>query len=123
MIFQPSKLLPYRFLADATQQNTILVDSLESAFKAVDPAKHGRVFVIGGAQMYNLAIQQADCSHILLTRVKSKVDCDTFFPTIDDKKFRLASHQELEDYVEQQCPQGIQKHKELEYEFTLYIKE
>jgi dihydrofolate reductase len=110
-------------LADATQQSTILVDSLESAFKAVDPTKHGRVFVIGGAQMYNLAIQHDDCSHILLTRIKSKVDCDTFFPTIDNKKFRLASHQELEDYVEQQFPQGIQKHKELEYEFTLYIKE
>ncbi|CAO3606736.1 unnamed protein product [Mucor fragilis] len=111
------------FLADATQQSTILVDSLESAFKAVDPAKHARVFVIGGAQMYNLAIQHANCSHILLTRVKSKVDCDTYFPTIDDTKFRLASHQELEDYVEQQVAQGVQKHKELEYEFTLYIKQ
>ncbi|KAK4509364.1 uncharacterized protein ATC70_007715 [Mucor velutinosus] len=111
------------FLANATQQGTILVDSLESAFKAVDPAKHARVFVIGGAQMYNLAIQHANCSHILLTRVISKVDCDTFFPTIDDKTFRLASHQELEDYVEQQVPQGVQKHKELEYEFTLYIKQ
>ncbi|GAN03764.1 dihydrofolate reductase [Mucor ambiguus] len=110
-------------LADATQQSTILVDSLESAFKAVDPARHARVFVIGGAQMYNLAIQHAKCSHILLTRVKSKMDCDTFFPAIDDKTFRLASHQELEDYVEQQVLEGVQKHKELEYEFTLYIKQ
>lgn len=89
----------------------------------MDPAKHARVFVIGGAQMYNLAIQHANCSHILLTRVKSKVDCDTYFPTIDDTKFRLASHQELEDYVEQQVAQGVQKHKELEYEFTLYVKQ
>lgn len=111
-----------RLLADATTKNTILVDSLEKAFEAINPSKHARTFVIGGAQMYNLAIQHAQCSHILLTRVKSKVDCDTFFPTIKDSDFRLASHQELEDFVQQPVPQGIQKHKDLEYEFTMYIR-
>lgn len=72
--------------------------------------------------MYNLAIQYAHCSHILLTRVKSKIDCDTFFPTIKDTDFSLASHEELEAFVQQQVPQGIQKFKELEYEFTMYIR-
>jgi dihydrofolate reductase len=115
-------MIPDRKLTDATQNNTILVDSLEKAFEAVDPAKHARVFVIGGAQMYNLAIQHAKCSHILLTQVKSKVDCDTYFPKINDDHYRLASHQELEDYVEQTVPDGVQKHKDLEYEFTLYIR-
>ncbi|KAI7901303.1 dihydrofolate reductase-like domain-containing protein [Cokeromyces recurvatus] len=110
-------------LTDSTAKaNTLLVNSLEKAFEAVDPSKHARVFVIGGAQIYKLAIQHANCSHIVLTRVKSKVDCDTFFPTIQDTDFRLASHQEFEDYVEQQVPEGVQKYKELEYEFTLYIK-
>ncbi|KAG2208549.1 hypothetical protein INT47_010245 [Mucor saturninus] len=106
----------------AKAENTILVDSLEKAFEAVDPIQHPRTFVIGGAQMYNLAIQHANCSHILLTRIKSKIDCDTFFPKIDEDQFRLASHQELENYVQQSVPEGIQKHKELEYEFTLYLK-
>lgn len=95
---------------------------MENAFEAVDPAKHARVFVIGGAQMYNLAIQHAKCTHILLTRVRSKVDCDTYFPAINDGHYRLASHQELEDYVQQPVPEGVQRHKELEYEFTLYIR-
>lgn len=72
--------------------------------------------------MYSLAIQQANCSHILLTRVKSKIECDTFFPAIKDTEFRLASHQELEEYVQQQVPQGVQKFKELEYEFTMYVR-
>lgn len=106
----------------ANAENTILVDSLEKAFESIDPAQHPRTFVIGGAQMYNLAIQHANCSHILLTRIKSKIDCDTYFPKINDVQFRLASHQELEDYVQQTVPEGIQKHKELEYEFTLYLK-
>ncbi|KAI9476554.1 MAG: dihydrofolate reductase [Benjaminiella poitrasii] len=110
-------------LTDATAKaNTLLVTSFEKAFEAVDTTKHGRVFVIGGAQIYKLAIQHAGCSHILLTRIKSKVECDTFFPAIHDSDYRLASHQELEEYVEQQTPEGIQKYKELEYEFTLYVR-
>lgn len=72
--------------------------------------------------MYRLAIQHANCSHIVLTRVKSEIDCDTFFPTIDEQHYRLGSHQELESYVQQQVPEGIQKFKELEYEFTLYVR-
>jgi dihydrofolate reductase len=72
--------------------------------------------------MYTLAIQHAKCSHILLTRVKSKIDCDTFFPVIKDTDFRRADHQELEEYVQQEVPQGVQKFKELEYEFTMYVR-
>ncbi|GAA5814039.1 hypothetical protein MFLAVUS_007529 [Mucor flavus] len=109
-------------LADTTCKNTIVVDSLEKAFEAVDSKNHARTFVIGGAQMYRLAIQHANCSHIVLTRVKSEIDCDTFFPTIDEQHYRLGSHQELESYVQQQVPEGIQKFKELEYEFTLYVR-
>lgn len=95
---------------------------MEDAFKAIDPKKNPRTFVIGGAQIYTIAIKHALCSHILLTRVRSKVDCDTFFPEIDDKEFRLASHEELEAFVEQQVPRGVQTHKELQYEFTMYVR-
>lgn len=100
----------------------MLVDSLENAFKTIDPKKHARTFIIGGAQIYALAIKETNCTHILLTRIKNKIECDAFFPEIKDSEFRLASHQELEDYVQQQVPEGIQKHKELEYEFTLYLR-
>lgn len=103
-------------------KNTVLVDSLEKAFEAIDPKKHARTFVIGGAQMYKLAIQHANCSHIVLTRVKSKIDCDTFFPVIDEQHYRLGSHQDLESYVQKDVPEGIQSHKDLEYEFTLYVR-
>jgi dihydrofolate reductase len=111
----------YRQLS-ANQSDTMLVDSFEKAVDVAGSLEHGRVFVIGGAQMYNLAINNKDCSHIVLTRVKSKVNCDTFFPTIEESQYRLASHQELEEYVESAVPEGIQKHKELEYEFTLFVR-
>lgn len=95
---------------------------MEDAFQVI-PANTPRVFVIGGAQIYRIAIKHAQCSHIILTRVRSKVDCDTFFPEIDEKAFRQATHEELEAYVEQPVPRGIQTHKELQYEFTMYVRQ
>ncbi|KAI8075822.1 dihydrofolate reductase [Gilbertella persicaria] len=109
-------------LDETTRKTTLLVNSFEKALVAVDPAHHARVFVIGGAQMYSLAIRHPACSHILLTRITSKVECDTFFPVIDKQVFYEASHQALEDYVEQAVPKGIQTHKDIDYEFTLYIR-
>ncbi|ORZ07685.1 dihydrofolate reductase [Absidia repens] len=102
--------------------NTVLVDSLEKALSLVDDERHGRVFVIGGAHMYRLAMGEKHCSHILMTRIESNIECDTFFPAINDQEFHRASHQELETYVEQVVPQGIQTHKDLEYEFLLYVR-
>lgn len=95
---------------------------MERAFDAIDPSVTPRIFVIGGAQIYREAIKHADCTTILLTRIRSKVDCDTFFPEIDETLFRLASHEELERYVEAQVPGGIQSHKLLDYQFTMYVK-
>ncbi|KAI8982454.1 dihydrofolate reductase [Mycotypha africana] len=109
-------------LEDDEQQHVKLVDSLETAFSSIDSSKQARVFVIGGAQIYRLAMQHAECSHILLTKIKSKIDCDTFFPEINNNIYRLASHEELEDYVEEAVPEGLQKYKDLEYEFTLYVR-
>ncbi|CAO3595850.1 unnamed protein product [Absidia cylindrospora] len=102
--------------------NTVLVDSLEKALSLVDDERHGRVFVIGGAHMYRLAMAEKYCSHILMTRIESNIECDTFFPAINGQEFHRASHQELEAYVEQVVPQGIQSHKDLEYEFLLYVR-
>jgi dihydrofolate reductase len=99
----------------------MLVDSLEKAFDSIPPSTP-RTFVIGGAQMYKMAIQHANCTHILLTRIRSKVECDTFFPDINEDHYRLASHEELEAYVGDAVAKGVQKHKEYEYEFTLYLR-
>ncbi|CAO3678084.1 unnamed protein product [Rhizopus stolonifer] len=110
----------YDLQLSETNENVILVQSFEEALEKVDKEKHSRVFVIGGAQMYQMAVKHADCTDILLTRIKSKIECDTFFPEVNEKEYRLASHQELEEYVQDTVPEGIQTHKDLEYEFTLY---
>ncbi|KAI9304217.1 dihydrofolate reductase-like domain-containing protein [Cunninghamella echinulata] len=102
--------------------NTIIVDSLEKALENYDHKQHGRVFVIGGAHMYRLAIQNPNCTHILFTKINSNIECDTYFPNINENDFRLATHQELETYVEQTVPEGSQSHKDIDFEFSLYIR-
>ncbi|CAO3626991.1 unnamed protein product [Cunninghamella blakesleeana] len=102
--------------------NTTVVNSLEKALEEFDPKKYSRVFIIGGAHMYHLAMQNPNCTHILFTKITSDIKCDTYFPNINDDEFRLASHQELEDYVGQSVPEGIQSHKDIDFEFLLYIR-
>lgn len=40
----------------------------------------GETFVIGGAEIYALALAHPDCARVLLTRVAGEHGCDAFFP-------------------------------------------
>lgn len=57
--------------------------SLDEALVQLDGiADIGRVFVIGGGQLYCQAITHRDLDAIHLTRVHATFECDTFFPPI-----------------------------------------
>lgn len=58
-------------------QNPITVPSAPE--KLEDPAL-GRVFVIGGAEIYDRALQMDNCERVLWTRLKSDWECDVWFP-------------------------------------------
>ena len=40
----------------------------------------GRVFVIGGAEIYRIALGMEECERVLWTRLGREFECDTFFP-------------------------------------------
>lgn len=78
------------------QDNGVLMaHSLEHALQLLAApelaAKVEAVFVIGGGQVYAEAVQSSLCSAIHLTQVDKDYDCDTFFPPIDAKRFKLWS--------------------------------
>lgn len=52
-----------------------------------------KAFVIGGAEIYRLAIDKAD--ELYLTRVDTQADADTFFPEFNTDKWELRSREEL----------------------------
>ncbi len=50
---------------------------------AKEEAYGRRTFVIGGGEIYRLALAHPDCGNVYLTRVDAEYACDTFLPTLD----------------------------------------
>ncbi|KAI9248206.1 dihydrofolate reductase-like domain-containing protein [Phascolomyces articulosus] len=112
------KMAPYPHTSLATSVH----EALEQANTLMKETQ-GRVFVLGGGQIYEQAMDL--CTHVLLTRIhdpKEKVVCDSFMPPVNISLFAQASHQELEAFVQQPVPKGKQICDELEYEFLLYVR-
>ena len=65
----------------------IVVSSLEEAL-SVSPANED-VFIIGGGEIYNLALPIAD--KLDLTKVYHTFEADAYFPEIDSKQWKLIS--------------------------------
>ena len=65
-------------------------------------------FVIGGAEIYRLALPLADCLH--LTEIDIDVDGDTFFPEFDRSEWEQAAREE--------SPAGA----EPSYAFVTYLR-
>ena len=63
----------------------IVVSSLEAAI--AESPKNEDVFIIGGGQIYDLALQLTD--KIELTRVHGVFEADAFFPELDLKNWAL----------------------------------
>lgn len=70
---------------DYNPDGTIVVNSLE---KALEIAKDDpQPFVIGGGEIYKLALDKADV--IELTRVHGSFDADTYFPNFNESNWTL----------------------------------
>jgi dihydrofolate reductase len=67
-----------------------VVGSLAEALQRVDDA--AEVCIIGGAEIYRLALPLADIIH--LTRVHARVEADTFLPPLNPQEWRLRSREE-----------------------------
>jgi dihydrofolate reductase len=56
-------------------------------------------FIIGGAQIYQLALDLRLVDKIYLTYINQEFDGDTFFPEIDQTRFALVSEKEGEESI------------------------
>jgi len=56
----------------------------------------GEIFVVGGAGVYDEAVRDRRCKRVYLTSIQKEFpDCDTFFPTLQARDFRLASRSDV----------------------------
>jgi dihydrofolate reductase/thymidylate synthase len=58
--------------------------SLEEALSFLQSKKNnvGEIFVIGGAQIFQQALEHPSCQKIYLTCIEKEFSCDTFFPDV-----------------------------------------
>jgi len=90
----------------------------------------GRVFVIGGAQIYGAALALGETKRILLTRVLSDFECDTKFPlelggeegakAEAAAAWKRSSQAEFDAWVGEAAPAGIQEENGTQYEFQMW---
>jgi dihydrofolate reductase len=81
---------------------------LETALRTLED-KVETIYVVGGGQIYSLAIELPACEELILTRIHKNFDCDAFFPEYEDR-YHLA--EEL----------GTGSHDGLEYTFEKWIR-
>ena len=89
-----------------------LVNSFESAITmAFSIPGIARVFVIGGSSVYAEAMKHEKCGSIHYTNIISpEFVCDTFFPKIDDKKFKVTARS------------AVQEESNASYEFVTFSR-
>jgi dihydrofolate reductase/thymidylate synthase len=61
--------------------------SLETALLAYDPKRHDKIFVVGGAQIYDMALKHPMCRECVMTHITGKYNCDVNFPPIPSTEF------------------------------------
>lgn len=106
----------------------VKASSLEQAVayvKSKGTSHVGRIFVIGGAQIYAAALEMKEARRILLTKVISDFECDTHFSLAlnDDKEtngWGKKSKAELDAWAGETVPEGVQVENDTSYEFQMW---
>ncbi|KAI0971658.1 dihydrofolate reductase [Xylaria arbuscula] len=116
--------------ADAATE-AVKVGSLDQAILYLQSSSTftpaGKIFVIGGAQIYAAALQLKEARRVLLTKVLSDFDCDTFFPLqLSEAEGNSASQwirkskDDLDRWTGETVPEGIQEENEIRYEIQMW---
>ncbi|KAK3692924.1 dihydrofolate reductase [Podospora appendiculata] len=93
----------------------------------------GRVFVIGGGQVYTAALALKETRRVLLTRVLTDFECDTFFPLVlggeegegaeaaaVESGWRRSDKSALDEWAGEVVPEGVQEENGTRYEFQMW---
>ncbi|KAF5101699.1 hypothetical protein D0Z00_000773 [Geotrichum galactomycetum] len=117
-----------------TGTRTVFCDSLAAALAAAAESK--RIYIIGGAQLYNSVLELAASPagagldvRVLMTQVAradgSEIACDTFFTGFVPTQWQKQSHADLVRFLDNEAievPQGKVVENDYEFEFTYWTK-
>ena len=92
-----------------SREGVYVVHSKEEALSFLGQYNSDDIFIIGGAQIYEMF--RDTCDEALVTKVFKKADCDTFLFNIDaDKNWKLSSQSDVFEY------------EGLKYSFCKYVR-
>ncbi|MBT5698957.1 MAG: dihydrofolate reductase [Flavobacteriales bacterium] len=69
--------------SDYKAEDSIVVNSVEEALKVAKSNEENEAFIIGGGQIYKLAVDAGIADKIYLTKIHHSFDGDTFFPELN----------------------------------------
>ncbi|KAG6364386.1 hypothetical protein INS49_005987 [Diaporthe citri] len=113
----------------SVETEPVKASSLEQAIAYVQRKPQGalgRVFVIGGGQIYAAALELKEAKRILLTKVISDFECDTsFLLKLNDEGesspgWVKRSKEELDSWTGEVVPEGVQVENDTSYEFQMW---
>lgn len=79
---------------DYNADGATVVGNLNDAVKAAESNDVNEFFIIGGAELFNTTMDQAQ--RIYLTRVHATIDGDVFFPALNKEEWKLVSEKNME---------------------------
>jgi dihydrofolate reductase / thymidylate synthase len=57
--------------------------SIDSAIEQLSPLQIEKYFIIGGAHLYEQAVNHPSCNFLYLTQIDERFECDVFFPNFE----------------------------------------
>jgi len=78
-------------------EGCVTVNSVEEALNRAKEVQDTEPFIIGGGEIYRLALENNLVDRIYLTRVHKKFDGDTFFPQLNDDWKLISSEKHCAD--------------------------
>jgi len=93
--------LPDRVNVVVSRQSDLLIEgalvttSIHKAIEIAEVAGENEVFIIGGGQIYDLALKTDLVDRLYITWVEASFDADIFFPTIDGRDWNEVSSRKM----------------------------
>jgi dihydrofolate reductase len=90
------------------------------------PLEISRIFVIGGSSIYSAALELPQTDRILLTKIKSEFDCDTFFQVDVEKEgsgWKKAGRKDVEGWTGEAIKAEGEEEAGVGFEFCMFERE
>ncbi|KAF2819308.1 hypothetical protein CC86DRAFT_375166 [Ophiobolus disseminans] len=84
-----------------------------------------RIYVIGGASVYQTALELPQTTRVLLTKIHGEYECDTFFPVNLEESavWRKVDKKKLESFTGEEVDESGVEEREVNFEFCLFERE